>query len=58
LQVIVPRPGVAAQLEFGLVGAGDIEGVLVKDDGSGFEGLDVEVIDATGKVVGTVAKRL
>jgi hypothetical protein len=54
LQVIVPRPGVAAQLEIGLVGAGDIEGVLVKDDGSGFEGLDVEVIDATGKVVGTV----
>ena len=53
LQVIVPRPGVAAQLEIGLVGAGDIEGVLVKDDGSGFEGLDVEVIDATGKVVAT-----
>jgi hypothetical protein len=53
LQVIVPRPGVAARLDIGLVGAGDIEGVLVKDDGSGFEGLDVEVIDASGKVVGT-----
>ena len=52
LQVIVPRPGVAAQLEIGLVGAGDIEGVLVKDDGSGFEGLDIELVDATGKVVG------
>jgi hypothetical protein len=53
LQVIVPRPGVAAEIEIGLVGAGDIEGVLVKDDGSGFEGLDIELVDATGKVVGT-----
>jgi hypothetical protein len=51
LQVVVPRPGVTAQLEIGLVGAGDIEGVLVKDDGQGFEGLDVELVDATGKVV-------
>ncbi|MFL6854223.1 MAG: collagen binding domain-containing protein [Sphingomicrobium sp.] len=51
LQVVVPRPGVTSQLEIGLVGAGDIEGVLVKDDGQGFEGLDVELVDATGKVV-------
>ncbi|HEU4499782.1 MAG TPA: carboxypeptidase regulatory-like domain-containing protein, partial [Sphingomicrobium sp.] len=53
LQVVVPRPGVAAHLEIGLVGAGDIEGVLVKDDGSGFEGLDVELVDITGKTVAT-----
>jgi len=53
LQVIVPRPGVAAEIEIGLVGAGDIEGVLVKDDGSGFEGLDVEMLDPAGKVVAT-----
>ncbi len=53
LQVIVPRPGVAAEVEIGLVGAGDIEGVLVKDDGSGLEGLDIEAVDATGKVIGT-----
>ena len=53
LQVIVPRPGVAAEIEIGLVGAGDIEGVLVKDDGSGFEGLDIEMVDAAGKVVAT-----
>jgi hypothetical protein len=51
LQVIVPRPGVAAQLEIGLVGAGDIEGVLVQDDGRGFEGLDVELVNASGKTV-------
>jgi hypothetical protein len=54
LQLIVPRPGVAAEVEIGLVGAGDIEGVLVQDDGRGFEGLDIELIDASGKVVGAV----
>ena len=53
LQVIVPRPGVAARIEIGLVGSGDIEGVLVQSDGRGFEGLDVELIDMTGKVAAT-----
>jgi hypothetical protein len=53
LQVVVPRPGVAAKLEIGLVGAGDIEGMLVRDDGRGFEGLDVELVDAGGKAVAT-----
>ena len=53
LQVVVPRPGVAARLDIGLVGAGDIEASLVKDDGRGFEGLDVELIDVAGKVVAT-----
>ncbi|HEY5459085.1 MAG TPA: hypothetical protein VIJ81_06390, partial [Sphingomicrobium sp.] len=46
LQVIVPRPGVAAKIEIGLVGSGDIEGMLVQSDGRGFEGLDIELIDA------------
>jgi hypothetical protein len=36
-----------------LVGAGDIEGALVKDDGSGFEGLDTELLDAQGRTVAT-----
>ncbi len=53
LQVVVPRPGVAAKLEIGLVGAGDIEGVLARNDGRGFEGLDVELVDASGKTVQT-----
>jgi hypothetical protein len=53
LQVVVPRPGVAAKIEIGLVGSGDIEGALVKSDGSGFEGLDVELLDVSGKVVAT-----
>jgi hypothetical protein len=51
LQVLVPRPGVAAKIEIGLVGAGDIEGMLVHGDGRGFEGLDVELLDASGKTV-------
>jgi hypothetical protein len=51
LQVVVPRPGVAARLEIGLVGAGAIEGALVRDDGRGFEGLDVELLDPSGNVV-------
>lgn len=53
LQVVVPRPGVAAEVDIGLVGAGDIEGAIVRDGGDGFEGLDVELLDAAGKVVAT-----
>ena len=53
LQVIVPRPGVAAKLEIGLVGGGDIEAMLVRSDGRGFEGLDVELLDASGRPVAT-----
>ncbi len=53
LQVVVPRPGVTARLDIALVGAGDIEGAVVKDDGSGLEGLDLELIDAQGRTVAT-----
>ena len=53
LQVVVPRPGVAADVDIPLVGGGDIEGALIKSGGVGFEGLDLELIDTSGKVVGT-----
>jgi hypothetical protein len=53
LQVVVPRPGVPAEVEIGLVGGGDIEGALVKSGGLGFEGLDVELVDGAGKLVAT-----
>ncbi len=53
LQVVTPRPGIAADVEIALVGAGDIEGAVVKDGGEGFEGLDLELVDAAGKVVAT-----
>jgi hypothetical protein len=53
LQVVVPRPGVAADVLIGLVGGGDIEGALMKSGGLGFEGVDLELSDRNGKVVGT-----
>ena len=53
LQVVTPRPGIAADVEIALVGAGDIEGAVVKDGGEGFEGLELELVDASGKVVTT-----
>jgi hypothetical protein len=53
LQVVVPRPGVPADVQIGLVGGGDIEGAILKSGGLGFEGLDLELVDESGKVVGT-----
>lgn len=53
LQVVVPRPGVPADVEIGLVGGGSIEGALMKSGELGFEGVDLELVDSTGKVVGT-----
>lgn len=51
LQVVTPRPGVPAEVEIGLVGGGDIEGAVVKNGGLGFEGLALELVDESGKVV-------
>jgi hypothetical protein len=53
LQVVVPRPGAPAEVQIGLVGGGDVEGALVKSGGLGFEGIALELVDASGKVVGT-----
>ena len=53
VQVVVPRPGVPAEVEIGLVGGGDIEGALMKSGELGFEGVDLELVDSTGKVAGT-----
>lgn len=52
IQVVVPRPGVPAEVDIGLVGAGDVEGAIVKNGGLGFEGLDLELVDSSGSVVG------
>ncbi len=35
LQVVVPRPGIPAEVQIGLVGGGDVEGALVKSGGAG-----------------------
>ena len=53
LQVVVPRAGVTADVDIGLVGAGTIDGTLIKDGGGGFEGVDLELVDDAGKVVAT-----
>jgi hypothetical protein len=53
LQVVVPRPGVPADVEIGLVGGGDVEGALVKNGGLGFEGVKLELVDSSGKAVGS-----
>ena len=53
LQVVTPRAGIAAEVDIGLVGSGTIEGLLVKDGGGGFEGVDLELIDAGGKIAAT-----
>ena len=50
LQLVVPRAGIAAEVDIALVGAGDIEGAIVRDGGDGFEGLDVELLDVSGKI--------
>jgi hypothetical protein len=50
-QLVVPRPGVSAEVLIPLVGGGAIEGNLVKDGGGAFQGLDLELVDQNGKVV-------
>ena len=53
IQVVVPRPGVAADVAIPLVGGGDVEGALIKSGELGFEGVDLELVDREGKVAGT-----
>lgn len=52
-QVVVPRPGISAELLIPLTGGGAIEGVLLKDGGGAFEGLALELVAADGNVVAT-----
>lgn len=54
VQVVVPRPGVAAMIDIALVGGGSIEGYATKSDGSPYEGLDFDLVDHAGAVVATV----
>ena len=52
-QVVVPRPGVGAMVDIALVGGGSIEGYAAKADGQPYEGLDFDLLDASGQVVGS-----
>ncbi|MBB3764815.1 hypothetical protein [Sphingomicrobium lutaoense] len=51
LQVVVPRPGVTAQLLIPLVGSGEVEGMLLGVSGLPREGVGLELVDRHGKVV-------
>ena len=53
VQVVVPRPGVPAEVQIALVGGGDIEGALMKSGELGFEGIDLELLNSGGKVTQT-----
>lgn len=53
LQVVVPRPGIAADVMIGLVTGGSVEGTLIKSGEVGFEGVDLELVDGAGKVAAT-----
>ena len=57
-QVIVPRPGIGALVDIPLVGGGSIEGFAAKSDGRPYEGLDFDLLDDDGQVVGTARSDL
>lgn len=52
-QVVVPRPGVDATVEIALVGGGSVEGYAAKEDGTEYEGLELQLVAIDGEVVGT-----
>ncbi len=49
--VVVPRPGVALTVDLPLVGAGEVEGTLVRAAGGTLEGVDLELVDGEGRAV-------
>ena len=51
--VVTPRPGEVAVVELPLVGAGEIDGTLVRSAGASLEGVDLELLDVEGRVVRT-----
>jgi hypothetical protein len=48
--VITPRPGVAAQLQFAVAPTGEVEGTLHGIEGTPRPGVELELVDAQGKV--------
>ncbi|HVH49997.1 MAG TPA: hypothetical protein VM760_09015, partial [Sphingomicrobium sp.] len=52
-QVVVPRPGVDATVEIALVGGGSVEGYAAKEDGTEYEGLELQLVAPDGEIVGT-----
>jgi hypothetical protein len=51
--VVTPRPGVPVTIDLPLVAAGEISGNLLREGGRTLNGLDIELIDKSGRVVKT-----
>jgi hypothetical protein len=51
--VVAPRPGVATRIALPMVAAGEIEGIFRREGGNAVEGLEVELVDAEGRVRAT-----
>lgn len=49
--VVTPRPGVAIAIDLPLSSAGEVDGTLVRESGSGLEGVDLELVDVEGRLV-------
>jgi hypothetical protein len=49
--VMTPRPGVPMTIEIPLVSTGDVDGTLVRSGGGSLEGVDLELVDAEGRVL-------
>jgi hypothetical protein len=49
--VVTPRPGIPVTIDLPLVGAGEVDGTLVKSGGGNLEGVDLELVDASGRIV-------
>ncbi|MBD3729867.1 MAG: carboxypeptidase regulatory-like domain-containing protein [Sphingomonadales bacterium] len=51
--VVVPRPGVAAEVVIPVSPAGEIEGTLLSTNGTELPGVELELVDARGAVAAT-----
>ena len=51
--VVIPRPGVPVMIELPLVSAGEISGNLQREGGKTLNGVDIELLDTSGRVVKT-----
>ncbi len=51
--VVTPRPGVITRIQLPLVPAGEVEGLLVRSGGRTLQGVDLNLVDASGQVRAT-----
>jgi len=51
--VVTPRPGVPVVIELPLVSAGEVSGTLMREDGRILSGVQIELLDKSGRVVKT-----